>query len=160
MLPTTTRIWIYQSSRPFAPSEEVNIVDQLSRFTAQWAAHGVPLHATAQVLYNRFIIIAVDTAHHAPSGCSIDASIHFLKDLEKQYQFQLFDRLTIAYKQPDGSVHTLSRDEFIRFYQQGNITPETIVFDNTVQTLADWEQRWEIPLRQSWHIRLVQVSSR
>ena len=31
------------------------------------------------------------------------------------------------------------------------ITPETIVFNNLVQNLAEFQEKWEVPIKDSWH---------
>ncbi len=33
------------------------------------------------------------------TGCSIDASVHFIQQLEKTYQVDLLDKLNVSYKQ-------------------------------------------------------------
>ena len=82
-LPENSRIWIYQSDRKFSDDEINEIEAALKTFTENWAAHGTGLEASFITKYNRFIILAVNQEAQASTGCSIDASVHFIQELEK-----------------------------------------------------------------------------
>lgn len=153
-LPDSTRTWIYQSSRPFSDDEISALKTLLTRFTQSWASHSRQLCAFGDVLFGRFILLMVDEDQAGASGCSIDASVSFLQQLEKRYGVDLFDRLTFAWLE-DGAVKTAEQGEFARLYNEGTIGDETIVFDNLVKTKGDFEKAWLKPLGKSWHKRLV-----
>lgn len=147
------RIWIYQADRELTPSEERIVLDNLESFTSQWKAHGKALAAKAEVRYNRFIILMVDDSVAPPTGCSIDKSVHLLKEIENAIDVNLFDRMQIAYK--DGEViKTVLRQEFEKLLSTGEITEDTIVFNNLVPTYAELESKWEVPVKDSWHARV------
>ncbi|RYF58255.1 MAG: hypothetical protein EOO39_34485, partial [Cytophagaceae bacterium] len=74
-LPDTARVWVYQADRPLSDGEVNTISESLQQALNQWAAHGQPLLASAQVIENRFVVIGVDESYTLPSGCSIDASV-------------------------------------------------------------------------------------
>lgn len=78
-----SKVWIYQSSRPFTEEEISAINDQLAIFTKQWTAHNAQLQAQGNIIEDRLILLIVDETHTAASGCSIDTSVHFIKSLEK-----------------------------------------------------------------------------
>ncbi len=47
-----------------------------------------------------------------------------------------------------------SREEFTQLVDEGAVGPDTVVFDNTIQTTgALRDRRWEVPARRSWHGR-------
>ena len=98
-LPDKARIWIYQSNRPFNETEKTEISAQLSQFLSQWTAHGSDLQAGFTIKYNRFIIIGLDQDSSYATGCSIDASVHFIQQLEQAYQVDLLDKMNVTYKQ-------------------------------------------------------------
>jgi len=149
------RIWIYQADRPLTQGEEAHVLDKLDSFTSQWKAHGKPLAAKAEVRHHRFVIIMVDDSVAPPTGCSIDKSVHLLKELENELKISLFDRMQIAYR--DGSdIKVVSRPEFERLLAAGEVTTETIVFNNLVSTYPELESRWEVPFRDSWHAKVFQ----
>ncbi len=97
----------------------------------------------------------VDEEALAAGGCSIDASTRMLKQLEQQYQVNLFDRLTIAWRNEQEVIETASRTAFESLLAKGVITDNTIVFNNLVTTKAELETNWEVPLHKSWHKQLV-----
>jgi hypothetical protein len=145
-----SRVWVYQSNREFSPSEVAEIQEKLNAFTAQWLAHGQQLQAKAEIFYNYFIVITVDETASNVTGCSIDASVRVLKEIEAQYQVDLFNRFNLAYLM-DGKVITLNKEDFETLVSIKKITPDTIVFNNMVQTLDEFEHKWEVPFSQSWH---------
>ncbi len=156
--PDHSRVWVYQSSREFTASETEWLQHELSAFAKQWTAHQQQLHAQAEIQYNRFIILMVNQDVNAASGCSIDKSVNFLKEIEKKFDVNLFDRFNLAYRQ-DGHIHSCSRDEFEKLIQKGIINDTTIVFNNLVATKKELETNWEIPLKDSWHARLFATHS-
>ena len=88
-LPETARIWIYQCNRSFSDSELEEISKKTSVFLEEWAAHGADLQAGFEIKYKRFIVIALDQKINAATGCSIDASVKFIQDLETTYKVDL-----------------------------------------------------------------------
>jgi len=145
-----SRVWVYQSNREFSASEVTAIQEKLDAFTAQWLAHGQQLKAKAEIFYNYFIVITVDETASNVTGCSIDASVRVLKEIEQEYQVDLFNRFNLAYLM-DGKVITLNKEDFETLVSIKKITPDTIVFNNMVQTLDEFKHKWEVPFSQSWH---------
>ncbi|MGB0930262.1 MAG: hypothetical protein ACPGVB_05780 [Chitinophagales bacterium] len=149
-----SKIWIYQSNRPFNDSETLDIQKELVNFTKQWAAHGQELKAYGNVYYQQFIVLMVDETAHGASGCSIDSSVHFLKNLQKKYGVNLFDRLNMAYRDTSNNVITADRNTFQKLVNIGEINDDTIVFNNLVRNKQEFETKWEIPMKESWHKRV------
>ena len=153
-LPDDTRVWIYQSSRRFSDEEVASIIKQGAQFTEQWTAHGTLLKAALEVLHNQFVLMFADEEAAKASGCSIDKSVHFIKHLEQKYTVSLLDRTHVAYK--DGNeIVTLPQEEFFEKVAQGTLTDDTIVFNNLVTTKRDFDNKWQVPLRESWHRELM-----
>ncbi|WP_083257219.1 ABC transporter ATPase [Arcticibacter eurypsychrophilus] len=148
-----SKVWIYQSNRPFAQEEQVKIEKIVAEFATEWQAHGVQLKARSEIRYNRFIIFMVDEIKANASGCSIDRSADFIKELEAEYKVSLFDRFNMAYKTNE-EVISCNRDEFEVLLNNGIIKPDTIVFNNMVHTKAELDTNWEIPFNKSWHARV------
>ncbi len=145
-----SKVWVYQSDREFNSAEVEAIRQQLNDFTSQWKAHGHQLLAKAEVLHNFFIVLIVDEASAHATGCSIDASVHIIKEIEQTYNVDLFNRFNMAYKVGD-KVIVNSKEDFETLISIGKIGPGTIVFNNLVQNLAEFENKWEVPFEQSWH---------
>ncbi|RYG13384.1 MAG: ABC transporter ATPase [Chitinophagaceae bacterium] len=145
-----SKIWIYQSNRQFTATEAQEIQHKLDEFTEQWAAHGHQLKAKALMPHNFFIVLVVDQGTAMATGCSIDSSVRLIKDIENVYGVDLFDRFNIAYKVED-QIHVNTKEDFETLISIKKIGPDTIVFNNLVQTLEEFEQKWEVPLANSWH---------
>lgn len=148
-----SRVWIYQSNRPFTSGEEQAIISQLNKFISQWEAHGSKLTAAAEVRYSRFIILMVDEEQAGASGCSIDKSVSLIKQFEQDFEVNLFDRFNIAYRN-NSEIISCSRDEFEKLITEGSVTENTIVFNNLVQTVNELDSNWEVPFKNSWHARV------
>ena len=108
-LPDTARIWIYQSNRSFSPDELAEIKQKTKEFLEQWTAHGTALKAGFELKYKRFLVIGLDQPQTA-TGCSIDASVHFIQQLEKDYQVDLLDKLNVSYKQGEFIAYKALKD--------------------------------------------------
>lgn len=158
MMNLQSRVWIYQSNRALKNEELVLIKESLSSFTSAWTAHNQQLKAAFEIRYNRFIILIVDETQAGASGCSIDKSVHLMKDIEQQFNINLFDRLNIAWKTGD-QVDSVSKEEFEELIKQGKITNETIVFNNLVSDYEQYLNHWEVPFKDSWHSKVFKLES-
>ncbi|MDC6366885.1 MULTISPECIES: ABC transporter ATPase [Flavobacteriaceae] len=153
-LPDTSRIWIYQSNRSFTAEEQKEIIAYLSSFLQQWTAHGSDLHAGFEIKYNRFIIIGLDQSNASASGCSIDASVHFIQTLEQKYDVVLLDRMNVSFKQGEYIAYKPLKD-FKKMAKDKAISKNTIVFNNLVASKLEYLENWEVPASESWHARFV-----
>ena len=153
-LPPAARVWIYQGSAPFAEAEIPAIREQVRHFAQRWVSHNRALRSYGDVWHDRFVVLMVDESQAGASGCSIDASVHFVKDLAEATGVDLFDRMVFTYRD-ERAIKSAPREEFARLYADGTITDDTLVFDNLVQTKADFETSWEKRLGDSWHARMV-----
>jgi hypothetical protein len=149
-----SRVWVYQSNRPFSEREQIVLTSQINGFVQDWAAHGRDLLASGAVLLDQFIVLAVDERQAGASGCSIDKSVNFMKELAAQYNVSLFDRLTFTFLKNE-KVETASASDFKRFYTEGSLSADTLVFDNLVNTVGDLRMTWLKPLALSWHKRFI-----
>ncbi|MDB5061758.1 MAG: transporter ATPase [Mucilaginibacter sp.] len=148
-----SRVWVYQSDRKLTADEAVQIQMHMDNFTRSWTAHNNQLKAKAEIRYNRFLVLIVDESQAGASGCSIDKSVNFMKQLEQEFGINLFDRFNLAYR--DGEeVISVPRHQFEELLKSGAINTETIVFNNLAQNVAELETKWEVPFKDSWHIQL------
>lgn len=154
-LPGDTRVWIYQCDRKLSDNEIEAIKEQGDNFIDNWAAHGEKLEAAFEILHSQFLIIFADEEQAEASGCSIDRSVHFIKNLEQEYSISLLNRALVAYK-VDEDIVTLPQEEFIGLVAQGTLSKDTIVFNNLVTTKQDLETKWEVPLKKSWQMDLIE----
>ena len=150
-----SRVWIYGAERALTADETKLVRAELQAFVSDWVSHRRELKAAADVLHDRFLVIAVDESQAEASGCSIDGSVHFLQDLGARLGVDFFNRMIFSYRDAAGNIHTVPRDEFKRRYQSGDLENDTIVFDPLVKELGELRQIFERPLEDSWHSRMV-----
>ncbi|MGB3464401.1 MAG: hypothetical protein WBA74_03990, partial [Cyclobacteriaceae bacterium] len=74
LMPSTARVWIYQSSERLDDNLVKVIENHGQAFCEEWEAHGQALKSTVKVLHNRFLVISVDESFNKATGCSIDKS--------------------------------------------------------------------------------------
>lgn len=148
-MPDSSRMWIYQADRPFT-TDEVLLVEQEARnFVNSWAAHGQSLRAAYWIEHNQFILLAVDENYHPASGCSIDDSVRFIRNIEQKTGVELLNRSNVAlYK--DGKVEIQPLKAIKSSIEKGEIDRETLVFNGFINNLKDFRNSWTQPAEESW----------
>jgi hypothetical protein len=154
ILPERSKVWIYQANRSFSESELKEITSKLDTFIENWTAHGSDLQAGYEIKYKRFIVLALNQNLNAASGCSIDASVHFIQQLEQTYNVDLMDKMNVSYKQGDFVAYK-SLVDFRKMAKQKAVSKNTIVFNNLVTNKAEYLENWEVPAKDSWHSRFL-----
>jgi len=153
-LPDHARVWVFAAERPLAGDARDRVLADVDAFLDQWAAHGAPLQCARDLVHDRFLIVAVDERAAGVSGCSIDALTRRLREHERALGMALLDNGPVHYRAAD-AVARVTRAAFGDLADAGTVTPDTIVFDNTVPTLgAVRAGRWETPARDAWHGRV------
>ncbi|WP_437824288.1 ABC transporter ATPase [Tenacibaculum mesophilum] len=153
-LPQNSRVWVYQSDREFTQEEIEFISAKALLFIDNWTRHGDDLKGSFTIKYNQFLVLAVDEGFNNVSGCSIDASVRFIKELEKELELDLMNKMNVSFKDGD-NINIVKLPEFQNFAKEQKITAETVVFNNMVNTKGDFETKWEVPANQSWHARFL-----
>lgn len=149
-----TKLWIYQINRKIGEDEQEHLEESLNQFLSQWQSHGSALKARGYILYNLFLIVELDPTQTEASGCSIDKLVKFLKEQESRFDFSFFDRTRMAYWQDD-QVVDCDLDTFRERYRNDIIDDQTPVFNTLLESGMNWETNWLVPLKESWHKRLV-----
>ncbi|MER2997375.1 hypothetical protein [Pontibacter populi] len=148
-LPPQARVWIYQASRPLAEAEQAALKPLLEQFAEDWSSHGTNLHASAELLHDQFLVLANNESATAASGCSIDKSVNFVRELEQQFNISFFDRTQLAFLR-DGEVELVSMSELKNKVAAGDISRDTLYFDTLVTNYGDLQAAWPRPAQQSW----------
>jgi hypothetical protein len=151
-LPLESRIWIYQSNRKFSDEEMNEIETDLQAFLVNWSAHGTSLESSYQLKYNRFIILAVNQEVQNATGCSIDSSVEFIQGLEAKYNVDLLDKMNVTFKLGEHIAHKPLID-FKKMVKDKAVTENTIVFNNLINNIEEFNESWEVPAIDSWHSR-------
>jgi hypothetical protein len=153
-LPNDSRVWVYQSNRKLS-DEEVAILKPLTeKFLENWTAHGSDLEAGFEVRYNRFIVFGLNQENASASGCSIDASVKFIQTLEKEFNIDLLDKMNVTFYNGEFIAHK-SLSDFRKMAKARSVSANTVVFNNLVNTKAEYLENWEVPAKESWHNRFL-----
>jgi hypothetical protein len=146
------RIWIYQSERIFTLEEQKLILDEVTLFLEQWAAHGNNLMASATISYDAFLVISTDESFNMASGCSIDSSFRFVQELGAKMRVDFFQRMNLTFL-VDEQVSFIKLSELKSKIEDGVIDANTLFFDNTIQNKGQLENDWYIKAGESWLAR-------
>lgn len=143
------RIWVYQASRPLVHEQRAAMLQKTQSFLEQWASHGNPLQCSADILYNQFLILAVEESFQGATGCAVDASIQFIRSLEQEFQLDLLDRTHIAFRQDEHNV-VVPLGQLTAKIQQGIISADMLTFDNTITKKEALAEQWLVRAKDSW----------
>lgn len=150
-LPPEARLWIFAAERPLTDPERARVTREVDDFIDRWAAHDVPLTAARDVRYRQFIFVAVDERAAGASGCSVDALVRRMKDLQAELGLELVNHAPVLYREGAG-IERVSRERFADLADNGAVSPGTVVFDNTLTRVEQVRAgRWELPAGESWH---------
>ncbi|MGY8797302.1 MAG: hypothetical protein ACKVG4_00805 [Longimicrobiales bacterium] len=150
-LPGHGRLWVFPATGDLTEEQVERFSDAVDDFLDGWAAHGVPLVCSRDLLDKRFLLVGVDVDAEAPSGCSIDALVRELRALGAQMGVSLIDHAPIWYRTDDG-VSSLSRADFRALAESGAIGPDTRVFDTTLTKIGAFRDGlFERAASETWH---------
>jgi len=150
----SSKVWIYQCNRIFFLNEALEIEDLLKEFTIKWNSHGTPVKGDAHLFFGQFIVLLADETATGVSGCSTDSSVRLIKDIEKKFSVNMFDRATLAFVVKDKSdidrIQLLPLSQLQYAFENGFINSDTLYFNNLVQTKEELENKWIVPVKDSW----------
>lgn len=148
-LNSDSKIWIYQSSRKFSGSEIEYVKKETQKFLTAWTAHGNSLLAGFEVIYDQFLVIGVNENVNEASGCSIDKSVSYIRELEKNLNVSLLERSKVAIMQ-DAQISLVDYSDIKMQISKGIISKDTEVFNNAVVSKGEFETGWLQPAEKSW----------
>ena len=152
-LPSDARLWIFAAERPLSPDESGRVLAETDAFIDQWAAHGVPLTAGRDLRHNQFVLVGVDERAAGVSGCSVDALVRRMQQLESVLHLELVNNAPVLYREGD-AIERVSRERFAELASSGTVGPNTRVFDNTLTRVGDLlAGKWEVKAADAWQAR-------
>ena len=154
----TSRVWIYQSSRPFTMEESEQIRNIIAQFVATWKSHGTPVKGFGEVFFNQFIVLAADEAATGVSGCSTDSSVRLIQHIEHTFGVAMFNRQLLAFHTGQ-QVLLIPLAQLNAALENNSIQPESLYFNNLVSTLQELRENWLVPLQSSWLARRIKSRS-
>lgn len=144
-----SRVWIYQASRLFTLSEVLQVEILVKEFADNWKSHGDPVKGYGNILFGQFVVLMADERATGVSGCSTDSSVRLIKQIEEIFHVNMFDRQMLAFMIKD-KVQLLPMAQIQYAIDNQFITPDTLYFNNLVQTKEELENRWIVPVKESW----------
>ncbi len=144
-----SRVWIYQSNKPFKAGEARQIEETLHAFVQGWKTHGTPVTGYAHLFFDQFIVLMADETASGVSGCSTDSSVRVVKEIEGQYGVNLFDRQLLAFVIGEG-LQLLPLSQINYSVENNIIDADTLYFNNIVGTKQELQDHWIIPVKNSW----------
>ena len=137
-LPGSSRVWTYLCNRALS-SKEVNEVQlELNLFTKSWKAHQKQLNASANIIYDQYVVFAVDESAAEITGCSIDASVHLMKTLQEKISADFFNRMNVL-------VRVGSANKLISYNDLENYRGES-VFNPRIERLEQLRENWLVKI--------------
>jgi hypothetical protein len=158
-LNSNARIWIYQSDRELLQKEITDMSSDLKTFLEDWKAHGKDLNASFKFYFGHFLVLGVDEHLNDASGCSIDASVHFIKQIEQKYKTSFFDRTKIAFM-INGKTCLEDLSEIKEKVISGVIHAETMTFNNLIDRKELLNSQWLLPAANTWMKKLFKKSTK
>ncbi len=152
-LPGNARTWIYQSDRNFTPDEVEQLNKDVRSFTEQWAAHKLQLTAWGEVVLNRFIILMVDESGTGASGCSIDSSVKFIREIGNKINVDFFNRFEVAWIDANSEVKSCHANVLYTKVTNGEVNEQTPFFNNLPTSKSELLNHWIQPLNGHWALR-------
>jgi len=144
-----SRVWIYQCNRIFTLSEALEIEELLENFAKSWQSHGAKVKGYANLFFGQFIILMADETATGVSGCSTDSSVRLIKNIEQDYNVNLFERQTLAFVVKE-RIQLLPMEQLSYALENSFVTADTLYFNNTVQNKHELLNSWIIPVKDSW----------
>ena len=135
-------------------SEALQIESILEDFVENWNSHGVPVKGYANLFFGQFIVIMADETATGVSGCSTDSSVRMIREIEKLFNTNMFDRMSLAFIRDD-KVQMLPLQQLNYAITNGFITGDTIYLNN-LASLICWNfllASLSLGFRSGWYLR-------
>lgn len=144
LLPETSKIYIYPSSRKFYKDEFPIINKRVEKYLNEFST----IDSFFGIKYQRFIVIII--SDKTPLSIDqIDILISFIQSLEKEFNLSLLDKVNVCFKQGE-YVQLKEISDFKKLIKNRGVSKKTIVFDNLINTKEEYENYWEMPAESSW----------
>ena len=148
-LSKNTKVWVYQSDRPFTQEEYEKVNAILNEFVEIWESHGKPVKGAYEIIENQFIVIFGDLSFGEVSGCSIDKSVELMRQVQALLNVNLLDKGKVAYKEQN-NINVIDFKEIKALVADGVLSPDTEVFDNSVSSIEEYSKEWIKPAKDTW----------
>jgi hypothetical protein len=153
LMPDHARVWIYHADRFLSPDEEALITKLTTDFIQQWSSHGAAMDASFSIFFQRIVVITANEDDAQASGCGIDKSVHFMKDLGGKLGVDFFQRTAVLFQQ-NNEWRGAQMHEFWGMRKALIVNDETSVVDTTIRTFGQLKREFVKPFKLSWHAEM------
>ena len=154
LLPPNAKVWIYQSDSNLSNTDVELIEKEVKFFLNNWSSHNKEIESSFEIRYNRFLIIGLNENINSASGCSIDKSVNFIKNLQSILKVNFLNRLDVAYK-IGNEINSISLLEFQTMLRENKLSKDSIVYNNMIDTKKLYLNNWETTIEKSWHKKFL-----
>ncbi len=143
------RLWLYYSQQ----SIEGKLLDRANElievFLKNWNNHGKSLAGDIQIIQSHLVAVIVDESVMPASGCSIDQSVAFMKELGNLLNVDLLDRSNVPYEL-DGKIVSTHFKNISEYIQTGRIGADTLVVNMQLNDAQGLNEQLMIRAEDSW----------
>jgi hypothetical protein len=157
-MPERARIWVYPCSRALTDAEVHDVNIRIAAFVKDWLSHQRVVEGSGMVLNHRFIVLTADEVNVDVSGCSIDSSVRFIKDIEKTFGIQCFERTHLYFLNEGGTVDTVDFRDIKDAWEKGTLHEGTLIFNLQASCVEDLKANWMIPILRSMYSRFLPIA--
>jgi hypothetical protein len=144
----SSRVWIYQANRKLTAEEIAFLQSFLAKEIDEWSAHGAALKAGFEICFDQIVCIFADESQHAASGCSIDSSTRWFKDLGAKFGIDFFDRSAAIVQ--ENELQLIPFLEIKKAIENGVINLDSLIATPQVSNLDAYSNQWPEKASDSW----------
>lgn len=152
-----SKVWVYQANRLLRLDEAFVAEEMVKKFVESWQSHGEPVKGQGLIIFGYFVVLIADDTQTHVGGCSTDSSVRFIKQLGEKFRIDFFDRNQLAFVVNDG-IELLPYQQVQYALEHNFLFGDSLYFNNLVATKKDFEDKWIIPLKESWLAQKMVVS--
>ncbi len=152
-----SKVWVYQANRLLRIDEAFVAEEMVKEFVESWQSHGEPVKGQGLIIFGYFVVLIADDTQTHVGGCSTDSSVRFIKQLGEKFRIDFFDRNQLAFVVNDG-IELLPYQQVQYALDHNFLFTDSLYFNNLVATKKDLEEKWIIPLKDSWLAQKLQIS--
>ena len=145
-----SRLWIYGSAKVLTSDIQFSISKKITSFLNSWAHHGKSLTCSFTILYDRFIVIALDEDINQTGGCSMDGLQKLILKIDDDFSLDLYNRLNV-FINTENKITCINSN---MLNANNDITEDSLFFDLNISKKKELSN-WLIPIKIGWCKRFL-----
>ena len=102
------------------------------------------------VIHQLFVVIALDESQADISGCGIDKSVAWIKQIGEELKIDFFNRTQIEMQMEDKSFKIVNKAEIVELLKNNSINPNTFFTNKNINNLGSFKQSFYVKLEETW----------